>query len=92
MNVYEQRQVSRAQDTRLQILTSLQRRWAQNRAAQRAYRQRKDHSLKQKEHEIESLREELDKAQRLNKSLCEMVSVLRERLKEAPEDQFVDGC
>ncbi|RMZ82730.1 hypothetical protein DV738_g1502, partial [Chaetothyriales sp. CBS 135597] len=46
-----------------------ERRRAQNRAAQRAYRQRKDQSLKQREREIESLREELDKARRLNKTL-----------------------
>jgi multidrug efflux pump subunit AcrA (membrane-fusion protein) len=62
----------------------IQRRRAQNRAAQRAYRQRRDHSLKQREVEIESLRNELEKAQRLNKTLCKVVSVLRERLKETP--------
>ncbi|RMD44456.1 hypothetical protein DV735_g617, partial [Chaetothyriales sp. CBS 134920] len=63
-----------------------ERRRAQNRAAQRAYRQRKDQSLKQREREIESLREELDKARRLNKTLCKIVAVLRERIKNPPTD------
>ena len=66
---------------RVSSLTTRQRRRAQNRAAQRAYRQRKDQSLKQREREIESLREELDKAQRLNRTLCKVVAVLRERIK-----------
>ncbi|RMZ92039.1 hypothetical protein DV736_g704, partial [Chaetothyriales sp. CBS 134916] len=64
-----------------------ERRRAQNRAAQRAYRQRKDQSLKQREREIESLREELDKAQRLNKTLCKIVAVLRERIKNPPTEK-----
>ena len=41
--------------------------------------------MKQREKEVESLREELDKAQRLNRTLCKVVALLRERLKE-PED------
>jgi hypothetical protein len=34
---------------------------------------------------MESLREELEKTQRLNKTLCKVISVLRERLKEVSE-------
>ncbi|ETN46072.1 uncharacterized protein HMPREF1541_00256 [Cyphellophora europaea CBS 101466] len=64
-----------------------ERRRAQNRAAQRAYRQRKDQSLKQREKEVESLREELDKAQRLNRTLCKVVALLRERLKEPADPE-----
>jgi hypothetical protein len=41
--------------------------------------------LKEREREVEKLRDELDKAQRLNATLCKVVAVLRERLKE-PND------
>ncbi|KPI44050.1 uncharacterized protein AB675_6386 [Cyphellophora attinorum] len=64
-----------------------ERRRAQNRAAQRAYRQRKDQSLKQREQEVQSLKDELEKAQKLNKTLCKVVAVLRERLKEPAEEE-----
>jgi C4-dicarboxylate-specific signal transduction histidine kinase len=69
------------------VLTYYQRRRAQNRAAQRAYRQRKDQSLKQREQEVQSLKDELEKAQKLNKTLCKVVAVLRERLKEPAEEE-----
>jgi transposase len=68
------------------MLITTKRRRAQNRAAQRAYRQRKDQSLKQREKEVEDLRDQLDKAQRLNKTLCKVVAVLRERLNEPDEE------
>jgi hypothetical protein len=40
--------------------------------------------------EIEILRDELDKVQRLNKTLCKVVSVLRERLEETPGESNGD--
>lgn len=73
------------------VLTKLQRRRAQNRAAQRAYRMRKDHSLKEREKEVDQLREELEKAQRLNRSLCKVVAVLRERIKNPPTEPTDEG-
>jgi hypothetical protein len=66
----------------IQLTPKQQKRRAQNRAAQRAYRQRKDQSLKQREKEVEELREELDEAHRLNQSLCKVVATLRQRLEE----------
>jgi hypothetical protein len=40
--------------------------------------------LKQRQCEVAALREELDKAKILNKTLCKVVSLLRERRKDAP--------
>lgn len=70
----------RVSDIGVSHADSEQRRRAQNRAAQRAYRQRKDDALRQQQDEVRALRTRLDRARHFNKALCNAVASLRRRL------------
>ena len=58
-----------------------QRRKAQNRFAQRAYRQRKEQAYRELEQENEELKLHLAKEKKLNQVLGKVIEFLKERLK-----------
>lgn len=64
----------------------MQRRKAQNRSAQRAYRQRKDQAIRDGEKEIEMLRLQLAREKQLNEALAKLVGFLKERLNGKPSE------